>query len=480
MLLAIFANLSNITGKESVPKGGLIWLYVIPAAVGLMAISLGVVSYIVKRFGIVDGVLVVSRKGWWRQERTIPLERIQNVQITQSLLERIMNIATVQVETASGTGVEASLKSVSVADANLIKNELMGTHAPVHGVEADRPPLVYKAELKDILLAGALQNRSLVIIAAIFGLFGDAIDNVMKMAVERTKSSHIFDQASHNLTMSIIYGAIAVLLFLFIGWVISIGYTVFVYYGFKVLRTEKGLEISYGLVNTVKTVLPVKRVQAINTNASWLFRLLGVNQLYVQSLGGYRSKDDNGGNRKAGGQTLVAPICRPSVLRELITLINPNIHYDNLEYSQATSFLFWRSLMRLSIFFVLVFGGFWIAGINNPHFPILVSCSVALCLYVLFAGFCYLAYRRFGFAKTDEVVVVRTGLLGVNLTMIPIGNIQTVEFTTSPMMRRLGLIALKIATPASATNIECIPKLVGNLLRDEIIEASYGHKRQGL
>ena len=132
----------------------------------------------------------MKRGGLWKQERTIPLERIQNVRVTQGLMERMLGIATLQVETASGSGVEASLKSLSVADAEYVKEQLLQVHAGSTS-EPEAAPAVYEASFKDIALAGALQNRALIVTVAILGLFGQGIDDVFRGAYRTLEQSKV-------------------------------------------------------------------------------------------------------------------------------------------------------------------------------------------------------------------------------------------------------------------------------------------------
>lgn len=450
----------------------------IPLAIGAFAILGAFISYMVTRFGIVNGSLVVIKKGLWRQERTIPLERIQNVMITQGLMERLLKIATVKVETASGSGVEASLKSVSVADAEQIKQELMMTRSATVPSEVGAPePAVYKAELKDIALAGALQNRALFVMAAIMGVFNQGLDDFGKVIVDVFRRTPLASTAEHDPALAGLLTFVAVLVFLAIGWLLSILYAIFVYFGFKVVKTDRGLQVSYGLVNTVQTVIPTKRIQSIQTHASWLFKFFGLNQLFAQSIGGHAPTQ---GQHVAAGQTMIAPICRPVVLRTLIRLINPLLDIDKVKFLASDRFLLTRSLVRLTLGFGVVFGLFAFLATKVtkiPMAPFMIGCAA---LYALNFALAFLSFRRQGYAQTEDVFFVCSGTLGQNVTMIPITNIQAVSLGSGWFQRRKGLVDLHVHTPVSVGFVPCIKRETADQIRDELMARAYGASRTGL
>ena len=477
LVITIFANTGTLSKSEKFGRPMMIMFLAIPVAVGLLVILGGVVSYLVTRFGIVNGSLIVQKKGIWRQERTIPLERIQNVKVTQSLLERILRIATLQVETASSIGVEASLKSLSLQDAEEIKSQLLRTTA----VAGDTPvavPIVYKAEFKDIALAGALQNRALIVMATILGLFGQGVDDLVMNALDAVQKTGIAQSAERNPVLAGTVTAIACVLFIAIGWLLSILYAVVVYYGFKVVRTEKGLQVSYGLASTVETVIPIKRIQSIQTRASWLFRFFGWNQLYVQSIGGHTESQ---GQSMASGQTMVAPICRPAVLRQLIRLIHPRLDIDSVKFLPSNKFMMKRSIIQLTLFFGTILLALSYASVRFPRAPFVFPVEIGLAaVYVFCLYMSYLSYKRQGYAQTEEAFMVCSGSLGVNVMIVPIGNVQSVSLESSWFLRRRNLVDLHVMTPVSAAIVPCLDRDTAEGIKDSLLALSHGKNRTGI
>lgn len=480
LIIAVFANGRAFSEGEKLGRKALVIALLVPVLFGALAIVGGVVSYLVTRFGIVGGSLIVTKKGIWRQERTIPLERIQNVSITQGFLERILGIATVKVETASGTGVEANLKSLSLADANLIKHELLRTKSVASTEVQQAPPAVYKAEFKDVALAGALQNRALIVMATILGVFGQGLDDLAKGVIDGIERSRVIEAAEGNPALAGVVTMVGGLLFLLVGWVLSILYAVFIYFGFKVVRTDRGLQVSYGLVNTLETVIPIKRIQSIQTRASWLFKLFGYNQLFVQSIGGHHS-GAQGQQHVATGQTLVAPICRPAVLRTLIRLINPALDVDQVAFFASDRFMRTRSIVRSCIFFGIIAIALSVAKARHLDPRVFATLATVSGLFFVAAVIgAFLAYRRQGYAHTPDAFMVCSGTLGQNVSMIPIGNVQAVSLESGWIQRRRGLVDLHVMTPVSAAIVPCIPRATAEGIMDSLMRQSFGRNRHGL
>ncbi|MFC6771845.1 PH domain-containing protein, partial [Halorubrum pallidum] len=59
-----------------------------------------------------------------RREREIPYRRIQNVDVSQSVIQRAIGIAAVDLETAGGSSTEGSIRFVTPDEATRIRREV--------------------------------------------------------------------------------------------------------------------------------------------------------------------------------------------------------------------------------------------------------------------------------------------------------------------------------------------------------------------
>ena len=83
------------------------------------------IRYFTIRYRIANGELVVQEGLIFRRVRTVPVERIQNIDMVQGILHRMLNLAEVRVETASGTKPEAVLKVLSLEEMERLREGVL-------------------------------------------------------------------------------------------------------------------------------------------------------------------------------------------------------------------------------------------------------------------------------------------------------------------------------------------------------------------
>ena len=85
--------------------------------------------YITLRYRIAGADLVINSGLIFRRVRTIPIRKIQNLDLIQNPLHRLFRVAEVRVETASGAEADAILRVLSLRDVDLLRAELFPERA---------------------------------------------------------------------------------------------------------------------------------------------------------------------------------------------------------------------------------------------------------------------------------------------------------------------------------------------------------------
>ena len=89
--------------------------YELWAAVFIIPVTLSaVLQYVVFRYRLEEDEIVVRDGILTRTERHIPYARIQNIDLVQNPLHRLLKVALVRVETASGQKPEAVIRVLSL------------------------------------------------------------------------------------------------------------------------------------------------------------------------------------------------------------------------------------------------------------------------------------------------------------------------------------------------------------------------------
>ena len=157
----------------------------VAAVVFLLHVGQGLLRYLTFHYTLTTDELRTREGLLHRQERRIPIDRIQDIGFESTLLRRALGLAVVRVETASGQGVEAQLDSLSQADAERLREALLAARSLRVGavesadpeVAAPRAPMpdpewtVYRAESSMLLLRGLTDLRFGAMAVAAYGAY---------------------------------------------------------------------------------------------------------------------------------------------------------------------------------------------------------------------------------------------------------------------------------------------------------------------
>ena len=98
-------------------SGGSDVLEIVFAGLGGLSIIAAVLRYYFTVYSIDNQKIVIKTGLIYRQTRTIPLERIQNVELSRGMLHQMLDLADLKIETAGGTQAEGNLSALSVGEA---------------------------------------------------------------------------------------------------------------------------------------------------------------------------------------------------------------------------------------------------------------------------------------------------------------------------------------------------------------------------
>ena len=461
----------------------------IAAGVGLF-IGLGaVVRYFNYRYAVTEDSLVIT-DGWvTRSTRTIPLDRIQNINLKRGLLHRIMGIVDVEIETAGGAKAEAQLSALSEDNARRLKVLLTGeSHLAMSPVMAARQdPLVYAATSRELFLAGATQNRAFAIFFAVVGLFGVGSQALIERSARNAlRSSGTFLERMDWWKT----GALALLGLLLIGWIASIVMSFVTYWGFELRQQSGKLKRTYGLLNHVENVIQIRRIQVVRVSETMVQRWMKLCSMHVDTAGSLAAAaSSNEGQQSAAGlnANLISPLMESTRAPDLLNVALPGIRLDSPDWKPVSP----RSVIRkirsgivLNLPLALLLGtatqSMKIAESKFNWTDWGIGCAGCyLGLMLLSWGTAVLYYRTARWWDQGDVFVSRTGALSRNTWYAPIAKIQSIQIAQSPGQRRLGLASVTFRTAAmhgtAAVEVNDIDAAIADSLAHDLHERSAVH-----
>ena len=399
-----------------------------------------------------------------RTHRSVPFDRIQDVDITQGPLARVLGLARVKFETGGSSGEEEGvLQAIRLERAEALRT-LVRSRRGRHGVapveaetaSAEQPP-IYAMDLKRLLLAGTF-NFSLAVFAALFGLtqtYGDALgfDPLersfwvrMLRAAGPVRDFVLAHQASIAIT--------GLVFLVFVGVATGIIRTTLREFGFRLDRTGVGLRRRRGLLTRTDVTLPVSRAQAALIASGPVRDRFGWRELRLQSL----AKDEGG-----KGAHVVAPLARDAdVARILGELGWPPLpqSIDWIRVSRAYVATLATAMVPLYV----------AAAANLVLKPPVGAIIVAALLGVIAVRF--LAWTRTGYAIDEDRILVRTGWWRRRIAVLPANKIQSVDLRESFISRLFGIASLHFGVAGGGIaghSIPAIPRGEARKLRDQLL-----------
>lgn len=463
------------------------WIMVTVVAVyGLSILPLILLQYLRFRYAVTPEEIVIHSGVFTYKHRNIPIERIQNIEIEQSLLPRILGLAKIEVETAGSRSTEGVIEFVSLERARAIRESIrtyqaQRREASRHAQAAETHPaglatsaeqatdsdgpgrkmaeeerasrrgalldvpdgsparvgaptaeVLHSMNLRRVLLSGAFRF-SLLYIAMIFTateyLGMDPNDlarwitgNRLEVYTETLRTSPVLIVLSTVLVVGVL------------AWITGILMNLSRFYGFRIEYAEEKLHTRQGLLTVSEGTIPLKKIQALIIRTNPMMSAFGWYRLELQTMG-FDPSDR--------GYRVAAPFARMAEILTITRVIRPITPPE--EFQQVSRLMIRRTFIRYLLGLLIVTAGaayFWTWA---PWLLILIPFLYALA---------YQQYLKHGFVVSESHLFVRRGVFRRYTWILPLERFQVFYLTQTIFQRRLGLQSLYVDTPGSGATAQ--------------------------
>jgi putative membrane protein len=403
-----------------------------------------------------------------RTHRSIPFDRIQDVDITQGPVARILGLAKVTFETGGGSAQpgkeDGAIDAIALRRAQELR-ELVRSRRSVVTVSdapaeaAAEEDAVYAMGIPRLLLAGVF-NFSLALFAGLFGLsqtVGDVLnfDPFSRSFWDRVLSASgpLRDYFLAHQLVTAIAGAFVLIL---VGLVTGVIRTITRDYAFRLDRTGVGLRRRRGLFTRTDVTLPTKRAQAAILVSGPVREGFGYSELKLQNLAG---DEDKSGNH------VLAPLATPEESGRILAALGWRPIGDSVGWQRVSRAFVWSFLLGLAPFLIVA------AAAQIMFVPLLGLAWLVVPFGLWFAR--QLEWRRIGYALDGDRLLIRTGWWRRRTTVLPLSKIQSVDLRESFVTRWFGTASLQFGvaggTALAPHSIPAIPREGARQLRDRLL-----------
>lgn len=445
-------------------RGESIWLMIGAVAI-VPTLIVSIIRFVTLTFQINNGQLVVKHGLIFRNVRSVPVDRIQNIDFVQNPLHRLLGVAEVRVETAAGSEPEATLRVLKLdqveqlraaifesrkqplvsATADASDFELRSTQTDAvdstDGVadRIDERPVVTLLTIPTLWLfyAGLSSNRGVLLVGVMLGSLYEA---KMFQRINFERLSQLFPK-NFGILATITVIALGIVVVMLALRALGIAWYLLRFHGYCLSRKGDDLRISCGMFTKVQATVPRRRIQFISVQRTWIMRLLGLSSVRIETASTGGNHDDA---TKSVSSRWFIPVVSNEQLPGLLSQIRPGLVWDENKFDyQPLSARASKRMCRLAYLFAFVLSAAGLAFWRPWGFLFGVLALPLLLLMIR------QSVRATRYARTSEGVVFRSGVFTVKTSMTFFEKIQSLQLDQSPFDRRWRMAKLSIDTAAA-------------------------------
>lgn len=421
--------------------------------------------------------LVVTVGKWLRNERHIPYERIQNIDLVQDPIQRLFKVGEVSIETASGAKPEASLNVLSLVAVADLREAIRARQLAKHGAatlvddeeelaeegasETDSKPLL-ELSVQELLRLAVDPGRSLAPVAVMAGIAYefDLFERYsVRDRVEQWQEAGGFGFGWIDGVLIGLAAIVALTAFSIVG-------TFLVFSAFRLDLKDEQFRLRRGLLTRVRATIPRRRVQIVTVHESLLHRWMGRARLRIGTAGGH---DEDTTEKEA---SWLAPLIPRSRVDEFLERIDPRLRFESSQWRTSSRDSL-RRARRLAVIRGVVFGVallvFLLVSERNSLQLALVPAPVA---YFWWRATC--RHRNRGWQMTEQFVAYRSGFLSHRTTFVLFEKVQSCALHHSYFDRRWNMASLSLDTAGGGQSgqhvaIRYLPHELARALDKELV-----------
>ncbi|HET8753128.1 MAG TPA: PH domain-containing protein [Salinimicrobium sp.] len=375
----------------------------------------------------------ILKKGIFSSEViSIPFNKIQQVNFKRNILQRIIGVYTVLIDTAGSTEKEVEIKALSKAQADELSEILMkfsaGEKNDASEVSSEEnklqeensvPEWEYKLDFFTLLKLGLTSNylRGLGILLAFYFTLREQFGFMDESFTEVSDLVGMFSSV------------LIFIILLLIGMLLTVGETFIKYYNLKLKKSGSGLEVEMGLRENTKVSVKASRVQLLQVMTNPIQQRLNLYRLKISLSSSQNSPEKDKITIPGLPESIVSSVKKyiygSEIIEEFIVRPSRRLLFRNIVLGMLPIFIAWLSLQ----FFSFGISPFWMYSAGIIYFWLVI-------IYQVFY------YRSLRLSVSEDFLIKRAGIWIKKEQILEMYKLQSVTVSQPLWYKKRGLVNL--------------------------------------
>jgi putative membrane protein len=449
LLLIIFLNPKE---KIQILIGGAV------IVISTVTLLMSLLSYFKFYFYISDDKLNIEKGILRTTKLNLPFDRIQTINFEQNILHQIFNVVSLKIDTAGTKGSEISFDALDKERAHRIRDYILSQKAEQQSLDQQaqvireiHDELILRLTPIDLLKIGISQNhlRTAGLILVFFYGIIENIDNAV--------SSDFFGQVNEKIASlvsnSFFLVLIAIPVFLFISFIITLFRTVVNYYDLHFWKTTNGFKLISGLFNRKEKSAQKNKIQLISWSTNPIKKLFRIFSLRL-----YQASSTD----VLGEKSIMVPGCYLGQINHTIEKVMPGAVHARYEKHRVHVLAAIRMFLFAGLLPCAIMSAIALIFKNYQMFWIWLWLPVTVWLAILY-------YKKRSFELYPEFLRSNGGIIATTHKLIENYKIQSVSVSQTFVQIKRDLANIHIYTASGEIKIGYIPLEKALALKDYLL-----------
>lgn len=376
---------------------------------------------------------------------SIPFHRIQNINFKQNLVQQIINVYEVSIETAGSTDTEIAIKALNFEDANNLKSVILDSKEINESVvkQSTEKPFL-KISILELFKVSLTENhlRNLFLFFAILLGFFQQIQQIADSFGE-TETLDGFIKDSTNAVSTSFILVFTLLVFLTITAFITSFVRIFlVHFNLSAYLKKDAFEINQGLFTKKSIILKKQKIQNITVSTNPLKRLIGISYItFKQAVSGKINQKNEKVIKIVG--------CKKNQVDDVKTNLYQFKDIEAQDKMYPDTYYKKRVYLFNLLFLVIIYVSIYI--FTEPFF--LYSLVLILPIY----GFLIQKKIKKRFYRlNEEMIVVGNGMIETHHAYLELFKVQNIKLKQTIFQKRSNVTDLILQTASGKITVPCL------------------------